>query len=249
MAYSRPDGRAADALRKVEIHTDYTKWAEGSALVCFGDTKVLCNATVDERVPGWMKDQGRGWITAEYSMLPRATDRRTQRESIQGKVGGRTHEISRLIGRCLRAGVQLNALGERTITLDCDVIQADGGTRTAAITGAFVALSIAVKRLKRRNAFKKDPIKNYVAAVSLGVIGKLVLLDLAYKEDQVADTDLNLVMTDQGSLIEIQGTAEGTPFSKEHLAQMLVLGQEGIESLIEAQQHALELWEANSVRR
>ena len=244
MPYARRDGRAPEDLRNIEIEVDYTKWAEGSVLVGFGDTRVLCNATVDERVPGWMKDQNRGWVTAEYSMLPRATDRRTQRESIQGKIGGRTHEISRLIGRCLRAGIKLSALGERTITLDCDVLQADGGTRTAAITGGWVALAMAITRLKRANALKKDPLKLQIAAVSLGVIGKLVLLDLAYKEDQVADTDLNLVMTNEGNLVEIQGTAEGAAFSRAHLDRMMELGQQGIEQLFEKQKAALEKWEA-----
>lgn len=244
MPYKRPDGRAFEDLRTIEIKTDYTKWAEGSVLVQFGDTHVLCNATVDERVPNWMKDQGRGWITAEYSMLPRATDRRTQRESIQGKIGGRTHEISRLIGRCLRAGIQLNALGERTVTMDCDVLQADGGTRTAAITGGWVAMAMALTKLKRANAFRKDPLKRQIAAVSLGVIGKAVLLDLAYKEDQVADTDLNLVMTSEDNLVEIQGTAEGTAFSRAHLDRMLELGKAGIDHLFELQRSALAAWEA-----
>lgn len=234
-AKPRVDGRAADQLRRVEIVTEFTKWAEGSVLCCFGDTRVLCNASLEERVPMWMKDQRRGWVTAEYSMLPRATDRRTQRESVQGKIGGRTHEISRLIGRAIRAGVNLQALGERTITLDCDVLQADGGTRTAAITGAWVASWIAMQRLVKSGALSQHPMRGQVAAVSLGVVGGEVVLDLSYKEDQDAETDLNLVMTAEGGIVEIQGTAEKTPFTKAELARMLELGEAGIQELARIQ--------------
>ncbi|MEQ9500028.1 MAG: ribonuclease PH [Deltaproteobacteria bacterium] len=240
---SRKD-RATDELRKVEIICDYTKWAEGSVLCCFGDTKVLCNATVEERVPGWMRDQGRGWITAEYAMLPRSTDTRNGRESLQGRVGGRTHEISRLIGRSLRAGVDLVKLGERKVTLDCDVIQADGGTRTAAITGAWVAMSMAMKGLEDRGAVGKNPIKDHVTAVSIGIKDGEVLLDLDYKEDQAVDTDLNLVMTGDGGIVEVQGTAEGTPFTRAELDKMLDVGRKGIEALVQAQAAALEAWKA-----
>lgn len=239
MSETRFDGRLPDQLRKIEIIPGFTKWAEGSVLCAFGDTRVLCNATIEERVPPWMKEQRRGWITAEYSMLPRATDKRTQRESVQGKIGGRTHEISRLIGRAVRAGAKLEAMGERTLTLDCDVLQADGGTRTAAITGAFVAASLAFDKLVRKNTMSVNPMMTQVAAVSLGVVGGRVLLDLAYQEDQNADTDLNLVMTGQGGIVEIQGTAEKTPFTSEQLEQMLKLGRAGIEQLVAAQKAAL----------
>jgi ribonuclease PH len=241
MSYRRPDGRAADALRPISFVPSYTKWAEGSVLSCFGDTKVLCTASVEERVPGWLKEQksGAGWVTAEYAMLPRATDRRTQRESVQGKLGGRTHEISRLIGRALRGVVDTKRLGERTITLDCDVLQADGGTRTAAISGAFVALSLAVNKLLADGKLRESPIRQAVAAVSLGVIGDEVLLDLAYLEDQKADTDLNLVMTADGNLVEIQGTAEGAPLTRAHLDAMLALGERGIRELFAHQAVAL----------
>lgn len=240
MTYQRLQGRGADALRPIEIITGFTKWAEGSVLCAFGDTKVLCNATIEERTPPWLKDQGRGWVTAEYAMLPRATDTRSAREAVKGKLGGRTHEISRLIGRSLRAGVDLVALGERQITLDCDVIQADGGTRTAAITGAWVALSLAVRTLKAKGLVRKDPLVSPVAAVSVGIIGGEVLLDLNYVEDQAADTDLNLVMTGAGGLVEVQGTAEGAPFSKAELDRMLDVGGAGIQALVRAQAAALE---------
>lgn len=245
MRYQRPDGRALDALRTITFARDFTKWAEGSVLVGFGDTRVLCTASVEDRVPGWLKEQNRenratqGWVTAEYAMLPRATDRRTQRESVQGKIGGRTHEISRLIGRALRGVIDTARLGERTITLDCDVIQADGGTRTAAITGAFVALSIAVNKLVASGKLSATPIRQAVAAVSLGVIGEDVLLDLAYAEDQRADTDLNLVMTADGNLVEIQGTAEGAPFTRAQLDAMLALGERGIRTLFDLQHAAI----------
>ena len=237
---ARPDGRSADQLRPIEIILDYTKWAEGSVLCCFGDTKVLCNASVEERVPGWMRDQGSGWVTGEYEMLPRATDRRSQREARQGRVGGRTHEISRLLGRSLRAAIDLKRLGERSITLDCDVIQADGGTRTASITGAWVALSLAVKRLQAKGVIGRDVMNRQIAAVSLGVLDGQVWLDLDYAEDQKVDTDLNLVMTGDGGIVEIQGTAEGTPFTRPELDRILELGTAGIQQLMQAQRDALE---------
>jgi ribonuclease PH len=240
MTYQRLQGRSADALRPLEITTGFTKWAEGSVLCCFGDTKVLCTASVDERTPPWLKDQGRGWVTAEYSMLPRATDTRNARESVKGKLGGRTHEISRLIGRSLRAGIDLTALGERQILLDCDVLQADGGTRTASITGAWVALALAIKGLKAKGLVRKDPLVSPVAAVSIGIIEGEVLLDLNSAEDQAADTDLNLVMTGAGGLVEVQGTAEGAPFSKAELDRMLEVGGRGIQALVRAQTAALE---------
>ncbi|MEL7371515.1 MAG: ribonuclease PH [Myxococcota bacterium] len=236
----RPDGRSPQQLRPIEIILDYTKWAEGSVLCCFGDTKVLCNASVEERVPGWMRDQGSGWVTGEYEMLPRATDRRSQREARKGKVGGRTHEISRLLGRSLRAAIDLKRLGERSITLDCDVLQADGGTRTASITGAWVALSLAVKRLQAKGLVGRDVIKRQIAAVSLGVYSGQVWLDLDYVEDQKVDTDLNLVMTDEGGLVEIQGTAEGVPFTRSELDRILEIGTAGIRELMDHQRAALE---------
>lgn len=239
MAFERIEGREAGALRHVEIVPHYTKWAEGSVLVSFGDTRVLCNATVEERIPPWLKEQGRGWITAEYAMLPRSTDTRSGRESVRGKVGGRTHEISRLVGRALRAGIDLQKLGERQITLDCDVIQADGGTRTAAITGAWVALSLAILGLAERGLVRKNPVKSAVAAVSIGMVGSEVLLDLDYREDQMADTDLNLVMNAEGGVIEVQGTAEGEPFTRAELDRMLDVGRRGIEALVEKQNEAL----------
>jgi ribonuclease PH len=235
----RFDGRLPNELRKIEIVTGFTKWAEGSVLCSYGDTRVLCNATLEERVPPWMKDQRRGWITSEYSMLPRATDKRTQREAVQGKIGGRTHEISRLIGRSIRAGAKLEAFGERTLTLDCDVLQADGGTRTASITGAWVAAYMAFEKLVKARTLSTNPLFAQVAAVSLGVVGGRVVLDLAFQEDQHADTDLNLVMTSQGGIVEIQGTAEKTPFTKEELDQMLELGRAGIEQLVAAQRAAV----------
>jgi ribonuclease PH len=236
----RVDGRAADELRRVEIVTGFTKWAEGSVLCSFGDTRVLCNASIEDRVAPWLKDQRRGWITAEYSMLPRSTDKRTQRESVAGKIGGRTHEISRLIGRAIRAGANLQMMGERTLTLDCDVLQADGGTRTAAITGAWVAAWLALQRLVKAGTIAQHPMRGHVAAVSCGVVGGQVVLDLSYKEDQDAETDLNLVMNGEGAVIEIQGTAEKNPFSKAELDRMIELGQKGIAELVRAQRAATQ---------
>lgn len=240
MTNPRPDGRALDQLRPIQLIPDYTKWAEGSVLACFGDTKVLCNASFEPRVPPWMRDKGEGWVTAEYSMLPRATDQRTQREAVKGKLGGRTQEISRLIGRALRAAVDRKKLGECSFTLDCDVIQADGGTRTAAITGAWLALALAIERQRKKGAIGGQPIVRQVAAVSIGVFGREPRLDLAYEEDQKADTDLNLVMGSDEGIIEVQGTAEGTPFSRGELDLMLELGRRGIESLFAAQRQVLE---------
>ena len=232
-------GRGPRDLRPVEIIPDYTKWAEGSVLCCFGDTKVLCNATLEDRVPPWLKDRrpAQGWVTGEYAMLPRSTDRRNRRESTAGKIGGRTHEISRLVGRALRGSVDLVALGQRQITVDCDVIQADGGTRTASITGAWVAMQLAVRRAKGVSA---SAVKRQVAAVSLGVVDGEVVLDLDYSEDVDADTDLNLVMTDDGGIIEVQGTAEGAVLKREELDAMLDLGRDAMSKLFEAQRQALE---------
>jgi ribonuclease PH len=240
MSKPRSDGRSPQDLRPVQFLTDFTKWAEGSVLACFGDTKVLCTATVEDRVPQWMKDQKAGWITAEYAMLPRSTDKRNQREAMTGKVGGRTHEISRLIGRSLRAVVDTKKLGERTVTLDCDVIQADGGTRTAAITGAWVALRMAFDRMIKAGTIEAVPMRGQVAAVSLGVKNGEILLDLSFEEDSKVDTDLNLVMTAEGGVVELQATAEREPFTKAELDKMLEIGRSGIERLVEAQRRALE---------
>ncbi|MEE2903081.1 MAG: ribonuclease PH [Myxococcota bacterium] len=238
----RIGGRALDELREISIEVDYTKWAEGSVLCCFGDTKVICTATIEERIPPWLKEKSpvQGWVTAEYSMLPRSTDRRMRREATAGKVGGRTHEISRLIGRAIRAGVDMRKLGPRMVSLDCDVIQADGGTRTASITGAWVATQIALWRLMKQGKIESNPVERQIAAVSLGVIDGEVRLDLNYEEDQRADTDLNLVMTEEGGLVEIQGTAEGEVLRREELDLMLTCGQKGIEQLFIAQQDAVD---------
>lgn len=227
-------------MRPVGLVLDFTKWAEGSVLASYGDTKVLCNATVEDRVPGWMRDTGRGWVTAEYEMLPRATDSRSSRESRKGRVSGRTHEISRLIGRSVRAGIDLERLGERSITLDCDVIQADGGTRTASVTGAWVALALAIQRLRSGGSLTEDPMLAPVAAVSIGIVDGEVALDLDYLEDQRADTDLNLVMTADGGIVEVQGTAEGTPFTRAELDKVLDTGRLGIDALVAAQRKALD---------
>lgn len=240
MSKPRPDGRAPGELRPIQLIPDYTKWAEGSVLACFGDTKVLCTASYEPRVPPWMKDKGEGWVTAEYSMLPRATDQRTQREAVKGKLGGRTQEISRLIGRALRAAVDRKKLGECSFTLDCDVIQADGGTRTAAITGAWLALALAIERQRKKGSIAAQPIVRQIAAVSIGVFDRQPRLDLSYEEDQRADTDLNLVMGSDEGIIEVQGTAEGAPFSRAELDLMLELGRQGIESLFAVQRQVLE---------
>ena len=235
----RPSGRAADELRNVNITRGYTRHAEGSVLVEFGATRVLCNATVEDRVPPWMKGRGSGWVTAEYGMLPRATGQRSPREAARGRQGGRTLEIQRLIGRSLRAVVDMEALGERTVIVDCDVIQADGGTRTAAITGGYVALVDAVSRLPARRRPPRDPIHGAVAAVSVGIYEGEAVLDLDYAEDSEAETDMNVVMNDAGGFIEIQGTAEGHAFRRSELDAMLELAGRGIASLIEQQRSAL----------
>ncbi|CAM3017024.1 ribonuclease PH [Vibrio diazotrophicus] len=235
----RPDNRAADQVRPIKITRQYTAYAEGSVLVEFGNTKVLCNASVEEGVPRWLKGQGKGWVTAEYGMLPRATHSRTRREAASGKQGGRTMEIQRLIARSLRAVVDLEAMPEVMITVDCDVIQADGGTRTASITGASVALADAFTKLVADGRLKKNPMKGHVAAVSVGILGEEVLCDLEYVEDSAADTDMNVVMTEEGKMIEIQGTAEGEPFSHEQLLDLLAVAKKGIADIVQVQKLAL----------
>jgi ribonuclease PH len=236
---NRPSGRAPDQMRAVRIERRYTKHAEGSVLISFGDTQVLCTASVDNKAPGFLRGKGEGWVTAEYGMLPRATNTRNDREASRGKQGGRTLEIQRLIGRSLRACVDRKALGERTITLDCDVLQADGGTRTAAITGAYVALCDAVTWLKARGDISRDPIMGAVAAVSAGIYQGVPVLDLDYAEDSNCDTDMNVVMNDGGGFIELQGTAEGHAFRREELDALLALAGKGVAELIAAQREAL----------
>ena len=235
----RPSGRAPDQLRAVTLTRRYTRHAEGSVLVQFGDTHVLCTASIEERVPPFLRGKGEGWVTAEYGMLPRATRERTSREAAIGRQGGRTQEIQRLIGRALRAVTNRAALGERTITLDCDVLQADGGTRTAAITGAYVALVDAVRTLQKRGAIKADPIHGAVAAVSVGIHGNAVVLDLDYAEDSTAETDMNVVMNDAFAFIELQGTAEGHAFRVDELEAMLAVAKKGIGELLALQREAL----------
>ncbi len=235
----RPSGRAPDQLREVRIERAHTRHAEGSVLVCFGDTRVLCTASVENRVPAFLRGKGEGWVTAEYGMLPRATHTRGDREAARGKQGGRTLEIQRLVGRALRACVDRRALGERTITLDCDVIQADGGTRTAAITGAYVALVDAARWLLARNEIRKDPVFGAVAAVSVGVYRGVPVLDLDYAEDSDCDTDMNVVMNDGGGFIELQGTAEGHAFRRDELDALLGLAERGIGELLAMQREAL----------
>ena len=239
MSIARPSGRAPDQLREVRIERGYTRHAEGSVLVSFGQTRVLCNASVENRVPGFLRGRGEGWVTAEYGMLPRATHTRSDREASRGKQGGRTLEIQRLIGRTLRACVDRGALGERTITLDCDVLQADGGTRTAAITGAYVALVDAVRWLQKRREITRDPVFGAVAAVSVGVYRGVPVLDLDYAEDSNCDTDMNVVMNDGGGFIELQGTAEGHAFRRDELDALLGLAEGGIATLLERQREAL----------
>lgn len=235
----RHNNRALNELRPISFTRHYTKHAEGSVLVCFGETKVLCTASIEAGVPRWLKGQGQGWLTAEYGMLPRATGTRTQREAAKGKQSGRTQEIQRLIGRSLRAMLDLSKLGENTIYIDCDVIQADGGTRTASITGAAVALIDALEHLQRNKKIDQDPLLGLVAAVSVGIKDGQAYLDLDYSEDSTCDTDLNVVMTQAGGFIEIQGTAEEKPFSRAEANAMLDLAESGIRQLIEAQQKAL----------
>lgn len=237
----RPSGRQPDELRKIALTCHYTKHAEGSVLVEFGDTRVICTASVEERVPPFLKGKGGGWITAEYGMLPRSTHERMGREAARGKQGGRTMEIQRLIGRSLRAALNLEALGERTITIDCDVIQADGGTRTASITGGFVALSLAVRHLLRQRRIKVNPLHGQIASVSVGVYKGMPVLDLDYKEDCDAETDMNVVMNDAGAYIEVQGTAEGHAFRRAELNAMLDLAGKGIERLMACQREVLDL--------
>jgi ribonuclease PH len=235
----RPSGRSAAQLREINITRNYTRHAEGSVLVCFGDTQVICTASVEKGVPRFMRGQGRGWVTAEYGMLPRSTGSRMGREASRGKQGGRTLEIQRLIGRSLRAAIDFSKLGENTITVDCDVIQADGGTRTAAITGACVAVVDAINYLQREKRIKDDPLLQMVASVSVGIYQGVPVLDLDYPEDSSADTDMNVVMGETGGFIEVQGTAEQAPFARDELNDMLDLASDGIQQLIALQKAAL----------
>jgi len=236
---ARAGGRRPDELRAVRITRGYTRHAEGSVLVEFGDTRVICTASVEDKVPGFLKGQGRGWLTAEYGMLPRATHTRGDREAARGKQSGRTHEIQRLIGRSLRAVFDLGRLGERTLHIDCDVIQADGGTRTAAITGGYVAAVDAARWLRRKGLVDALPVDDHVAAVSVGIVGGVPLLDLDYGEDSGCETDMNVVMTGRGGFIEVQGTAEGAPFSEAEMAALLALARRGIGELVDLQRRAL----------
>ena len=235
----RPSKRAPDEMRQIKITRNYTKHAEGSVLVEFGDTKVICTASVENRVPGFLRGQGQGWVTAEYGMLPRATGNRMRREASNGKQGGRTMEIQRLIGRSLRAAIDLKTLGENTISLDCDVIQADGGTRTASITGAWVALHDAVQHLMAKGLIKNDPLHHQIGSVSVGIFNGTAVLDLDYAEDSNAETDMNVVMNNSNGFIEVQGTAEGHAYNREELNAMLELAEKGIKELFEAQNSAL----------
>lgn len=236
----RPSGREASQMRALRFVTDYTMHAEGSVLTEFGDTRVLCTASVEERVPGWMRNSGKGWVTGEYGMLPRSTHTRSGREASRGKQGGRTLEIQRLIGRSLRAVTDLTALGERSVTLDCDVIQADGGTRTAAISGAYVALAIAMQRLVNAGTLRTNPLHGQVAAISVGIYRGAPVLDLDYPEDSEAETDMNIVMNDAGRFIEVQGTAEGHAFTDDEFNAMISLARAGITDIIAAQNEAIE---------
>ncbi len=237
----RPSGRQLDQMREVKVTRNFTMHAEGSVLIEFGNTKVLCNASVTRGVPRWLRGSGSGWVTAEYGMLPRATNSRTDREASRGKQSGRTLEIQRLIGRSLRAAIDLDKLGENTITIDCDVLQADGGTRTASITGSYIALIDAINELKKdkNGALKGNPIKNQVAAISVGMYKGQAVLDLDYAEDSSAETDMNVVMTETGGFVEVQGTAEGAPYTQDELNQMLTLAKKGIEELTAIQKGAL----------
>ena len=235
----RPSGREASQMRELRFIPDYTKHAEGSVLCSFGDTQVLCTASIEERVPAWMRNTGRGWVTGEYGMLPRATHTRSGREASRGKQGGRTLEIQRLIGRSLRAVTDLEALGERSVTLDCDVIQADGGTRTASICGAYVALAIAMQRLRKTGRLKKSPLYGQVAAISVGIYRGTPVLDLDYAEDSEAETDMNIVMNDAGRFIEVQGTAEGHAFTDDEFSAMIALARGGISDIVIAQNEAV----------
>jgi len=228
----RPDGRQNNELRSVKVTRKFLKTAEGSVLIEMGDTKVICTATIEDRVPPFLKDQKRGWITAEYGMLPRSTPTRVVRESVTGRIGGRTHEIQRLIGRALRSVVDLEVLGERTIWVDCDVIQADGGTRTASITGAFICVADALRHALMNGIIDRTPIKDYLAAVSVGIVNSEPRLDLCYAEDSIAEVDMNIVMTGSGRFVEVQGTAEGSPFSRDALSALINLAEDGIKKLI-----------------
>lgn len=239
MMYMRSDQRRNDERRPVSFELDFSIYAEGSVLISVGHTKVICMATVEDKAPNWMRGEGKGWITAEYQMLPRATGIRNPRESLRGKVSGRTMEIQRLIGRALRSVVDLEKLGERSILVDCDVIQADGGTRTAAITGGFVALKLAIDRLLKDGTLVEDPIKEYLAAISVGIVNDEILLDLNYEEDLNASVDLNLVMTESGRIVEIQATGEEATFSEDELLKMIAFGKKGIVELIQAQKEAM----------
>jgi ribonuclease PH len=238
--FARTDGRRADELRQVRITPGFMPYAEGSALIEMGLTRVVCTATLEERVPPFRRNTGQGWLTAEYSMLPRATQQRTQRETGRGGPTGRTHEIQRLIGRSLRAVADLSLLGERTVTVDCDVLQADGGTRTASITGAYVALALACRRLVKENRLSRLPVIGQVAAVSVGIVKGVPLLDLKYDEDSRAEVDMNVVCAGDGRFVEVQGTAEGEPFTRPEMDQLLDLAQSGLETLFAAQRAALE---------
>ena len=235
----RPSGRQPDELRTIKIERNYTAHAEGSVLISCGDTKVLCNASVEDRIPRFLKGKGQGWITAEYGMLPRSTGSRMGREAARGKQSGRTQEIQRLIGRSLRAAVDLKKLGENSITIDCDVIQADGGTRTASITGAYVALADAINHMLEKGMIKENPIARQIASVSVGIYNGMPVLDLDYPEDSSAETDMNVIMDVDGNFIEVQGTAEGAPFSPDEMAAMIALAQKGIGELVEHQNSAL----------
>jgi len=236
---TRSDGRRPDELRPVTIEPNYLKYAEGSALISVGNTRVLCAATVEDKVPQWMKGRGLGWVTAEYAMLPRATQERTQRESAKGRIGGRTHEIQRIIGRALRAVTDTSKLGERTVWIDCDVLQADGGTRTTAVTGAYVALALALGKSFNPADRNKWPLTGMVAATSVGIVQGLPLLDLAYDEDSKAHTDMNVFMTDSGRFVELQGTAEAAPFDRSELDRLLTLAEGGVRQLFRDQLDAL----------
>ncbi len=236
----RPDGRKNNEIRDVKVHRNFIGAAEGSVLISMGNTRVICTASIEDRVPLFLRDQKKGWITAEYSMLPRATQARVVREASTGRISGRTHEIQRLIGRALRSVVDLSVIGERTIWMDCDVIEADGGTRTAAITGAFICLSDALKYALRNGLIDRTPLKDYLAAISVGVVNGEPRIDLCYSEDSTAEVDMNVVMTGDGKIVEIQGTAEGTPFSKTALDSLMKLAEEGINSLINMQKKLIE---------
>ena len=235
----REDGREVDNIRKVNVIRNYTIHAEGSVLISFGNTKVICTASVSDKVPPFLRNQGKGWITAEYSMLPRATGERTQRESAKGKLSGRTMEIQRLIGRSLRSCIDLEKLGERTITIDCDVIQADGGTRTASITGGYIALAMAVERMVRNGVLNENPIKSKVAAISVGIVSGIPMTDLKYTEDSAAEVDMNVIMNDKGEFIEVQGTGEEATYTRKELNELLDMAEEAIKQLLEIQAKTL----------